>query len=304
MRGLYAVPGLVVIGPSSGGPCPPAAPGPPQQGRARRSWTATSPTATIRPVGPKFAFYGHHKCASLWIIRILQELCRRLDVRWLQQDHCARYPPQMAQACGEASGFFLLCWNSDYYYVRELPCRAFHIIRDPRDILVSGYFSHLNSHPQKRAESTLRPYRSYLRTLDKDAGLFAEMDYSSPYFQHLFRWQYDNPLILETRFEQVTSEPGPQFRRILSHLGIRPGLIADDQLDAILKRQSFERITGGRRPGEENPKHHFRKGVSGDWRCHFTEAHVEHFKRLYNPVLLKTGYEQREDWALDDDEVT
>jgi len=112
------------------------------------------------------------------------------------------YPREMLLACGGKSGFFLLCWNSDYYYIRELDCRGFHIIRNPRDMLVSGYFSHLNSHPgQTRWAVSLRPYRKYLRTIDKHAGLFEEMNHSAPYFQHLLRWQYDNPLILETRFE-------------------------------------------------------------------------------------------------------
>jgi len=85
----------------------------------------------------------------------------------------------------------------------------------------------------------------------------------------------------------------------MSHLGIGPELLTNDQLNAVLTKHAFERLSGGRPRGDEDPDHHSRKGVSGDWRRHFTEAHVDRFKRLYNPLLLKTGYEVSENWGLD-----
>jgi len=64
----------------------------------------------------------------------------------------------------------------------------------------------------------------------------------------------------------------------------------------IVERYSFERLSGGRHKGQEDPRHHYRRGIPGDWRNHFTPLHVEYFKALYNPLLLKLGYEADVDW--------
>ena len=40
------------------------------------------------------------------------------------------------------------CLAADYAQVEALqPLKGVHVIRDPRDIIVSGYFSHKHSHP-------------------------------------------------------------------------------------------------------------------------------------------------------------
>ena len=53
---------------------------------------------------------------------------------------------------------------------------------------------------------------------------------------------------------------------------------------------------GGHKPGQENTRSHYRKGVAGDWANHFTPDHCEYFKKHYNEVLLKLGYETSPDW--------
>ena len=67
-------------------------------------------------------------------------------------------------------------------------------------------------------------------------------------------------------------------------------------LEKIIEMKSFKRMSGGRKQGQENVKNHFRKGVPGDWRNHLNEEHIRFFKKEYNPVLLKLGYEEVEDW--------
>ena len=69
-------------------------------------------------------------------------------------------------------------------------------------------------------------------------------------------------------------------------------------LRRILDKKSFQRMSGGRKKGEEDVKNHFRKGVPGDWRNHFTPALLEAFKAHYNPLVLKLGYERDEHWGL------
>jgi hypothetical protein len=65
----------------------------------------------------------------------------------------------------------------------------------------------------------------------------------------------------------------------------------------IIDRFRFSKLTGGRKRGEENPNSHYRKGEPGDWKNHFTDAHVAAFKERYNDLLLKLGYESEPDWC-------
>jgi hypothetical protein len=67
-------------------------------------------------------------------------------------------------------------------------------------------------------------------------------------------------------------------------------------LRRILSEHTFERQSGGRSCGDEDRSHHFRKGVWGDWRNHFTDLHVERFKELYQDVVELLGYESDDDW--------
>jgi tetratricopeptide (TPR) repeat protein len=67
------------------------------------------------------------------------------------------------------------------------------------------------------------------------------------------------------------------------------------QISAATAKFSFANLSNGRIEGQEN-KSHYRKGQPGDWRNHFDSSHIDCFKKLYNPLLLKLGYETNEDW--------
>ena len=246
-------------------------------------------------MSPKLAYYGHHKCGSMWILGIVAELCGHLRMPFHVQDHAKKYPGEGEQQHEKFKDLFLVAMNSDYYYVGNFDCPAFHVIRDPRDVVVSGYFSHLHSHPS-RQWPRLRYYRKYLESIDIEQGLFEEMSFSSQYLYSMFSWDYGNPHVLEKRFEDLIADPGREFAAILSHLGLLPERLSQEKLDAVLDRRSFDNLSRGRQAGEEEPTHHYRKGVAGDWKNHFSPRHIDLFKKLYNPLLLKTGYEKSEDW--------
>jgi hypothetical protein len=67
------------------------------------------------------------------------------------------------------------------------------------------------------------------------------------------------------------------------------------RLEDLATRYSFERLSGGREPGKGGAKSHYRKGVHGDWRNHFTPAITRRFKVLFSDVLVMGGYENDAD---------
>ncbi len=97
----------------------------------------------------------------------------------------------------------------------------------------------------------------------------------------------------EVRYEDMLSGPEAELIRLLGFLGVEAG---GERAAACLEGASFERGSGGRRPGEEDSASFRRKGVAGDWRRVFTEEDKATFKREAGPLLVELGYERDEDW--------
>jgi hypothetical protein len=205
------------------------------------------------------------------------------------------------------------------------------VIRDPRDIVVSAYFSHLHSHPTVEwPELTL--HRQKLQHLSEKEGLLLEMEFRQQEFQDLRGWDYAQPNILEIKMETLIQAPYQTLVEVFTFLDIlqpdrhplrtsikhvlqllcyklhlpkqrvmawlyrpQPYLILE-QLLVILYHNRFSIKANGRKPGEEDVQSHYRKGVSGDWCNHFDEDHKRYFKTHYNDVLLKLGYETDSEW--------
>jgi LPS sulfotransferase NodH len=60
--------------------------------------------------------------------------------------------------------------------------------------------------------------------------------------------------------------------------------------EACIKSGSFEKLSGGRKAGEGVATAKARKGVSGDWRNHFTRHDAELFENLTHGLLADVGY--------------
>jgi hypothetical protein len=220
---------------------------------------------------------------------------------------------------------FLSYTNADYPYVEKFGrLRGFHVIRDPRDIIVSGYYSHLYSHPTKDWPE-LVAYREKIKNMSKEEGLFLEIDRSEYVFQHMSKWNYANSDILELKMEDIVRDPYASLVEVFAWLGLvnenmrlknqtyyllyrsiskltgkysRLGLLQYrvdklpvDKLLYIVYSNRFDVKSKGRRPGQEDVTSHFRKGVPGDWVNHLTVDHVKYFEERHPNLLAKLGYE-------------
>ncbi len=201
---------------------------------------------------------------------------------------------------------------------------AIHLIRDPRDIVISGYFSHRNSHPVNKWPAMAR-LRDKLNEVEIDEGLFHEMDFLVSIFNDLITWDYDNPRVLELKFEDITLEPDLDrlfrflqvscdnglndhvrfhFLRLLNKVSNRGVLpfsntevkVPMNRSNRVVEDNSFVKMSGGRTKGTADAGSHYRKGVSGDWKKHFTEKHRQHFKSMFPDILNRLGYDAGDGW--------
>ena len=92
------------------------------------------------------------------------------------------------------------------------PFRGVHIVRDPRDVLVSAYFSHRNSHPTQDWPE-LVPHRQALRAANEADGLLLELDWRAQQFAEMAAWDYHDERILEWRMEELVRDPLPYLQQ-------------------------------------------------------------------------------------------
>ena len=230
----------------------------------------------------------HYKAGSQWVLRILK---RCVGKRVLQVS--ADRHELLADPIDPRRVYSACYLTKDEFDRIELPpdSRHFLVIRDLRDTLVSGYFSLKVSHPPFRLDA-VSAMRDRLRGMGVSDGLMHTLEDWVPANAAIQRsWiEAGEPLI---RYEDLLADEGILERVLLEQceLGISPR-----RLRRAIKRESFERLSGGRSRGEEDVSDHYREGIAGDWRNYFDAPLKDAFKERYGDLLIEAGYERDNDW--------
>ncbi len=281
-------------------------------------------------------YFGHHRSGSTWIKGILNEIARAMGLRSRTVIDRGALPPEILDGIRTGRFDLLNCINADPAHLSGLPgFRAFHVVRDPRDLLVSAYFSHRYSHPTSQWPA-LAEQRARLESMTIEEGLLAELEFNAPVFRTMGDWNYGHAGIREIRFEDLIHDPYSGFADILHHLGLLRNeegrshaghmirrlafliheswnrasrrffgtdvrlfparRIPVERLLGIVHAHRFERKARGRARGEEDVHSHYRIGVPGSWAQHFTPAVRTAFKAEHGELLIRLGYEADHDW--------
>lgn len=281
---------------------------------------------------PLLVYIGHHKCATSWIDAIIEQYCEIMGWKFVQAHNPEIFKNKNPNHVVKEHNIDFLAYTSpDHSYVTALDnFIGFHVIRDPRDIVVSAYYSHLYSHQTQGWPELIR-HRKALQKVSKDEGLFLEMEFRKEDFTALSAWNYTQENVLEIKMEDMIQNPYEIMVRIFEFLGVIDDMVYSlsaqikfifahilnrihskthglfpfrkklekmpvEELLGIVFRQRFSVQTQGRKIGEEDRKSHYRKGIAGDWKNHFTSDHILYFKEQYNDLLLKLEYETTADW--------
>jgi hypothetical protein len=291
-------------------------------------------------------YYGHHKCASSWIAGVMARLMDEVGLRYVgaydMLAPCAigaltiEWEPtvpferaELRKHVDTLGADFVTVGSADRELAEILrPTRAFHVIRDPRDLIVSGYFSHRNSHPTK-GWPHLQAHRDALQDASREQGLLLEMEFSKTVLLQIGDWDYTDESVLELKMEELILHPYEGFIGIFGHLGLLSGAEptrATQQtrvwISRLLNRLSKRHLLGslrrtmpatgemvlgtvyalrfetkamGRARGTEDVTNHYRKGVA-DWMNHFTRQHAEAFDAHFGDLLVRLGYEKGPEW--------
>jgi len=230
----------------------------------------------------------HYKAGSQWIRNILNQTCKNMIVNPKpNNDHLYVDKIQKGKIYStvylKKDDFDALDIDREY--------KKFIIFRDPRDTLISHYFSLLKSHVI--TSDNMRKTRDRLENMSKTDGL---------------NWFMETVFTVNTDIVKSWIDNGESFLKyediLKDDVGILTRLFCDElkldmdckRLKKIIIKNRFEAITKGRKRGEEDISSHLRKGIKGDWENHFTAEIKDRFKELYGSLLVDMDYEKDLEW--------
>ena len=180
--------------------------------------------------------------------------------------------------------------------------RISRFVRDPRDLVVSGYFYHrrgaepwcreIDPDPREWASQrnrdvprALRPGESLeqcLQRLDREDGLIAEMELRARHFDSMRAWPTDDPRIRVWRYEDTLGNERRVMGEVAGHYELPFPVRRLIQHNAL--RFDSRRAVAARDGHVRNPN-------SGQWRNVFTPRVEREFMRRWGDLLPLLGYD-------------
>jgi hypothetical protein len=239
------------------------------------------------------AILTHHKSGTNWLHGIFQRIAYAYRLRFVT-----------TMGTTVPNDFDILM-SADSQISRELlptGTRCLHLIRDPRDMLVSSTFYHETSREGwlhfQRADFQGMTYQEKLRSLASfEEKLLFELDNAHRWcVEHIAAWDYDRSNTIEIKYEHLLAgDDLDPFIRIFRHLGF-PSRSLGTCL-SIAYHQSLYPESNLLVQKTTTQRRHIRSGRQGQWQQLFTKAVRERFRQEYGGLLIRLGYEESTDWA-------
>jgi hypothetical protein len=227
--------------------------------------------------------FVHHRAASTWTSQFVSEYAQKTGRVTCGTMNTFRQEPSyenVRKALEHPWALAVNPWPSLPAQISVLwpstEWKAVHIVRDPRDVLISAYFSCRDYHPTTDWPE-LAPFKAWLRRVNVEDGIIATMGWVS-FVLDLADWTPD-PNVLEIDYAELFA-PG-EDQHILAMLDWLFPPVATDLARELIHKHSWEVRTGGRQRGVEDTAHHYRKGVAGDWKRHWTKRIDKVWKEAY-----------------------
>ena len=242
-----------------------------------------------------------HKSGTMFLFKFFKHLAGRHRAQLLSENHDPPddYNDLLSSISGQASGSQSDGRSREQKLVFRCPLRTFEVndfllpemeqhrifhLRDPRDILVSEYFSFGWIHPTD--ETPLENRRDQIQKMSVDEYVVLQSEQSSwpvdQKYAPLVDYQFDDECETVLKYEQmVTDFPKWCFKAVKAS-GIRFPFVATARL-AWRYRKEFK--TSG-----EALKHK-RRITPGDFRDKLKPGTIEVLNKRFEPILKRFDYE-------------
>jgi len=236
----------------------------------------------------------NHKTGTVWMKEVFTAIAEHLCVPFGLFDEKAE-PDILDQApqilfCNSA-GRGLCSWMAKHPWWRVM-----HIIRDPRDVIISAMHYHCTATEswlhQTRADLGGLTYQQKLKSLPDDHRryLFEMNRKSRRTIQSIRKWNYALPNSVECKYEELIEDiQGVAFRRCAAELGF-----AGKELltcEEIFREKSLFSKTS------VQEKAHVRSGRTRQWEKVFDAYLAREFMNRFGNILAELNYESDNSWV-------
>ncbi len=258
--------------------------------RYKRSYKSLlKSTLRVGHAHDKYFYLSFHKCGTQYTMGFLRRVCQHKNLDW----HKVDWRRKLKRHHVLGTDFMLL---SDYSSENNSPfqfsdkLKGFVVYRDPRDVLVSLYFSHRYSHGENATEITTdRQALADMSFTDGLDFLFTSSSYFKRMLYELEKLDTESADLQFVRFEDLVKNPVAEFDGIFRNLGLE---VPPALLEKIHKEINFEKLKKKSNTADSEKPGHYRSGKHGDWKNHFDDKLKERFKKLYGQQLVDLGYEK------------
>ena len=237
----------------------------------------------------------HHKTGTVWMDGVFKAIACDVGAQYIDFKSQSR---DLGRTLSKP--FILLNYDSNFREYAPIlnrdDVRVLHLVRDPRDVLISAMHYHKTS-----AESWLHEpipgyddvtYQRKLRAMSTKFEQYVfEMEHSTAgTLSDILNWRYDRPNCFEARYEDLRQDTQlKHWHRISEFLGF------DESEQEISCRCFWQNsLFGGlSRLGNK----HVRSGEIAQWKREFTRKLGQAFQMRFPDTLQSLGYEIDNRWV-------
>jgi hypothetical protein len=248
-------------------------------------------------MSPNRLHCSYHKCLTVYFKNVMHTLYNRLTP-WSQgYRHCRSRIEQFYRGVGSYKVLSVNNHRPNFDLLGDF--RLSRFIRDPRDLVVSGYFYHLRGTEKwcgivgpsdddwsivngavPKGVDAEHSLASYLQNSSLEDGLIAEIGFRKKHFESMLEWPEEDPRILTIRYEDILGSEEEAFNRIFEFYRL-PWL--DRRLGSLLAG----RYSASHRAKQSS---HIRNPEPNQWKQHFSPKVHDYFNERYGDLLVRLGY--------------
>ncbi|NET84712.1 MAG: sulfotransferase domain-containing protein [Moorea sp. SIO1F2] len=240
---------------------------------------------------PSFFVFALHKSGSVMQDKIIEDIGFTLNIPLISVAKTSFNQGVEESAFGKEICDLFVKTGYGFYGSRYLPAylndfdlsgfKKILLIRDPRDIVVSHYFSMKNSHviPPGKVGDVLWKNRQRLQDIDIDEYAIQQ----APIFRKIIQRysKIEDQLFKLFRYEDIVFHKRQWVADIITFLEVE---LEDSKIEKIAKKHDIF-------PTKENPALHIRKVTPGDYKEKLQPATIDKLNECFKPILIKYGYE-------------
>lgn len=243
---------------------------------------------------------GYPKSGTTWACRLISELLQcPFNGNWGFENKADYYLVE-----GENRTADFACYKAHHSYDQLASCwdlnpdKVVYVIRDPRDIIVSGTYFFDSFFTKRLGLNTLKKYllktrigKNYLQNRMTKAILSGDQNLNEwlkrPWVEHLNDYKRRTDVLL-IKYEDLLSDGITTCKQILTFLGYE---ISDEKISESINKQSFEkRKAQALRSANGIDLKLLRSGKEGGWHNELSKTCLREIEEQIGFALAQNNY--------------